>query len=164
MWLLAKPGAACITDYSVSTPLSFERNGSTGNELEGARLELTVHLEVAASELLQQPGGLAVVADVLLLDGTPLLRDRALAVEQVCVWVCVLVCVGVTTLCLRVAHCCYIYYCLQPLPLYSSQWPPCPRALWQTICVAALTDPTVLVPVTHATPCFCCSAGMHGTR
>jgi hypothetical protein len=101
VWLLAKPGAACITDYSVSTPLSFERNGSTGNELEGARLELTVHLEVAASELLQQPGGLAVVADVLLLDGTPLLRDRALAVEQVCV--CVLVCVGVTALCLGVA-------------------------------------------------------------
>lgn len=75
--LLRKPGRACITDFSVSTPLTFE-----AGQLQAAALQLQVQLEVADRQLLQG-GQLAVTADLLLPDGTRLLQDLPATLEQV---------------------------------------------------------------------------------
>ncbi|WIA37008.1 hypothetical protein OEZ86_013994 [Tetradesmus obliquus] len=74
--LLRKPGRACITDFSVSTPLTFE-----AGQLQAAALQLQVQLEVADRQLLQG-GQLAVTADLLLPDGTRLLQDLPATLEQ----------------------------------------------------------------------------------
>lgn len=78
--LQAKPGCACITDYAVTTPLSFEPG--PGGRLSCAELQLRVSLEVA-DEALLPPGQLSVTADLLLPDGTVLLEDVAATLQQV---------------------------------------------------------------------------------
>jgi hypothetical protein len=75
--LLRKPGCACITDFAVSTPLTFE-----AGQLQAAALQLQVQLEAAGKQLLQQ-GRLQVTVDMLLPDGTPLLQDLPTTIEQV---------------------------------------------------------------------------------
>jgi hypothetical protein len=76
--LLRKPGCACITDFAVSTPLSFE-----AGRLQAASLQLEVQLEVADAQQLQEEGLLHVTVDMLLPDGTPLLQDLPTKLDQV---------------------------------------------------------------------------------
>lgn len=80
--LLAKPAAACITDYSVKTPLTF--HPGEGRQLQSAGLDLTVHLELADKKLLEK-GRLGVTADLLLPDGSALLQEVPATLQPVSV-------------------------------------------------------------------------------
>lgn len=80
MYLYSKPSAAAITDYCIKTPLQFV--GGSG-QLAAARLQVQVHLEVAADHHQQQQQQLAVTVDLCDSDGTVLLQDLPTKLEQV---------------------------------------------------------------------------------
>lgn len=95
VWLVAKPAAACITDYSVTTPLTFTQD--VAGDLSKAELQVSVSIEVQ-HECLISEGQLSLSLDLLLPDGTPLLQNHQMPVQQVrhqgslCRFVCHLKC------------------------------------------------------------------------